>query len=79
MKVVRTVLTEEERKLLEEYAKRNSKSIKQVVREAVRSIAEGKVNPEDPIFSSLPSSRKTGKKDNASVEHDLFLYGEEIS
>lgn len=75
MRVVQTTLTEEEHKLLEEYARSKSKSIKEVVREAVRSVVEGKVVPEDPIFSAPPSSRKTGKKDQGSVEHDRYLYG----
>ena len=37
MKVVQTTLTEAEHKLLEEYAKKNSMSIKDVLREAVRT------------------------------------------
>jgi hypothetical protein len=76
MKVVQTTLTEAEHKLLEEYAKRNSKSIKEVLREAIRTTVEGKVNPDDPIFTSPPSSRRTGKRDRGSEEHDKFLYGE---
>jgi hypothetical protein len=75
MRVVQTTLTEEEHKLLEEYAKKKSKSIKEVVREAVRSMVEGKVVSEDPIFSGPPASRKTGKDDDGSVEHDRYLYG----
>jgi hypothetical protein len=75
MRVVQTTLTEEEHKLLEEYARKKSKSIKEVVREAVRSMVEGKVVPEDPIFSRPPASRKTGKNDDGSVEHDRYLYG----
>ena len=76
MKVVQTTLTEAEHKLLEEYAKRNSKSIKEVLREAIKTAIEGKVNPNDPIFTSPPSSRRTGKRDRVSEEHDKFLYGE---
>jgi len=62
MKVVQTTLTEAEHKLLEEYAKRNSKSIKEVLREAIMTTVGGNVNPNDPIFTSLPSSGRTGKK-----------------
>jgi len=76
MKVVQTTLTEAEHKLLEEYAKRNLKSIKQVLREAVRATVEGNVNPKDPIFTCPPSSKRTEKKDRGSEEHDLYLYGE---
>jgi hypothetical protein len=76
MKVVQTTLTEAEHKLLEEYAKKNSKSIKQVVREAVRARIEGTVNPDDPIFTCPPSSQRTGKVDHGSQEHDKYLYGE---
>ena len=76
MKVVQTTLTEAENKLLEEYAKRNSKSIKEVLREAIKTTVEGNVNPNDPFFASLPSSRRTGKRDRGSEEHDKYLYGE---
>jgi hypothetical protein len=76
MKVVQTTLTPAEHKLLEEYAKRNSKSIKEVLREAIKTAVEGNVNPNDPIFTSPPSSKRTGKRDRGSEEHDKFLYGE---
>ncbi len=76
MKVVQTTLTEAEHKLLEEYARKNSMSIKQVLREAVKATVEGNVNPDDPIFTCAPSSKRTGKKDRGSEEHDKFLYGE---
>jgi hypothetical protein len=76
MKVVQTTLTEAEHKLLEEYAKRNSKSIKEILREAIRTTVEGTVNPNDPIFLSPPSSKRTGKRDRGSEEHDKYLYGE---
>jgi hypothetical protein len=76
MKVVQTTLTEAEHKLLEEYAKKNAKSIKQVLREAIKATVEGNVNPDDPIFTCVPSSKWTGKKDRGSEEHDMYLYGE---
>ena len=77
MKVVQTTLTEAEHKLLEEYAKKNSKSIKEILREAIRNTVEGCVNPNDPVFVEPPSSKRTGKKDRGSVEHDKYLYGED--
>jgi hypothetical protein len=76
MKVVQTTVTEVEHKLLEEYARRNSMSIKQVLREAIKATVEGNVNPDDPIFTCAPSSKRTGKKDRGSEEHDRYLYGE---
>jgi len=76
MKVIQTSLSEAEHKLLEDYAKRNDKSIKEVVREAIRATIQGSVNPNDPIFTCAPSSKRTGKKDNGSVDHDKYLYGE---
>jgi hypothetical protein len=77
MKVVQTTLTEEEHKLLEEYARRKSKTIKEVVREAVRSAVEGEVASDEPIFTRPPVSRKSGRRDNGSVRHDRYLYGED--
>jgi hypothetical protein len=76
MKVIQTTISEAEHKLLEEYAKRNSKSIKEVVREAIRATIEGNVNSDDPIFTCPPSSKRTGKTDKGSVDHDKYLYGE---
>ena len=77
MKVVQTTLSEAEHRMLEEYARRNSMSIKEVVRQAVRATVQGSVNPNDPIFKCSPSSKKTGKKDLGSEQHDKYLYGEE--
>jgi hypothetical protein len=76
MKVIQTTISEAEHKLLEEYAKKNSKSIKEVVREAIRATIEGNVNPNDPIFTCQPSSKRTGKIDRGSEQHDKYLYGE---
>ena len=76
MKVVQTTLTEEEHKLLEEYARRRSKSIKEVVREAVRSLVESQVVSRNPIFSAPPASKATGRSDKGSVQHDRYLYRE---
>jgi hypothetical protein len=76
MKVVQTTLSDAEHRLLEEYARRNSKTIKDVLREAVRKEVEGDVSPSDPIFTSPPASKKTGKRDFGSAKHDEYLYGE---
>ena len=77
MKVVQTTLTEAEHKLLEEYAKKNSKTIKEVLRQAIRNTVEGCIDPQDPIFAEPPSSKRTGKKDRGSIEHDKYLYSED--
>jgi hypothetical protein len=76
MRVVRTTLTEADHKLLEEYAKKNSKTIKEVVRQAIKNTVEGCVNPHDPIYAEPPSSTLTGKRDSTSIDHDKYLYRE---
>jgi hypothetical protein len=76
MRVVQTTLSEAEHKLLEEYARRNSKTIKTVLREAVRRTVEGDVARNDPIFTGQPASKRTGRKDRGSAEHDKYIYGE---
>lgn len=76
MKVVQTTVTEAEHKLLEEYAKKNSKTIKEVLRLAIRRVVEGEVDRNDPVFTEPPASKRTGKKDHGSVDHDASLYRE---
>jgi len=77
MKVVQTVLSDSDHRLLEEYAAKNSKTIREVVKEAIRkTVIEDNVTPTDPLFVEPPSARKTGKSDDASTKHDLYLYGE---
>ncbi len=76
MKVVQTTVTEAEHKLLLEYAKKNSISIKEALREAIKITIEGKVDPNDPIFACPSSSKRTGKEDRGSEQHDSFLYGD---
>ena len=74
--MVQTTISETEHKLLEEYARRNSKTIKEVLKEAIRkTILDDRVDLKDPLFTEPPSSRKTGKKDDGSEKHDLYLYG----
>lgn len=77
MKVVQTTLTEAEHKLLEDYARRKSTTIKQVLREAIRQTVEGGVVSGDPIFTANPASKRTGKRDTGSIEHDRYLCGED--
>ena len=76
MKVVQTNLNETEYTMLEQYARRNSMTIKDVTREAIRKlVTEGVVHADDPLFSEPPVSKGTGRKDRASIEHDRHLYG----
>jgi hypothetical protein len=76
MRVVQTTLTEAEHKMLEEYAKKNSKTIKEALRQAIRDTVEGCVDPNDPIFAEPPSSKRTGKRDTTSIDIDKYLYSE---
>jgi hypothetical protein len=76
MRVVQTTLSEAEHKLLEEYAKKNSKTIKEVLRQAIRNTVEGCVDPHDPIFTDTPSAKQTGKRQNVAVDHDKYLYSD---
>jgi len=76
MKTVQTSVTEVEYRLLEEYARKRAKTIKETVREAIRRLVmEDQVSPEDPIFTMPPSCPKTGKSESTSEAHDDFLYG----
>ncbi len=76
MRVVQTIINEAAHKLLEEYARRNSKTIKAVLREAVQRTVDGDVKRNDPVFTGQPASKRTGKKDHGSVEHDKYVHGE---
>jgi hypothetical protein len=78
MKVVQTTLTEAKHKLLEEYAKRNSMTIKEVLRQAIRAIMQTTLTLMTQSSHATPSSKRTGKKDLGSQEHDRYLYGENI-
>jgi len=63
--------------MLEAYAKRQSRSIKEVVREAILNLVlEDKAYADDPIFREPPASKTTGKKEETSLAHDRYLYGE---
>jgi hypothetical protein len=35
-----------------------------------------KARSENPLFVEPPSAKKMGRRDDASVRHDLYLYGE---
>jgi hypothetical protein len=73
MKVVQTTLTEVEHKLLEEYAKRNSMSIEDVLREAVN-----KLFLEKPTFDAVAVFEKIAKKGPSITKIDPHAYEEEL-
>jgi hypothetical protein len=78
MKEIRTTISDAEHKLLKEYAKRNAKSVKAVVHEAIMTTIYGSVNPKDPLFAFPPSSQQTEKVENGSVDHEKYLYDKKV-
>ena len=77
MRIVQTELTETEHALLEAYVRARRTTIKEAVREAVRTLTvRDQVDPDDPIFKMFPLTRAKGKLKNLSEEHDQYLYGD---
>ena len=78
MKVVQTELNEVEYKMLKQLAQKRKKTIKELVREAIRKILreEKTINPDDPIFTEPPVIQEEGEIENTSETHDKVLYGE---
>ena len=75
MKVLRTRATEQEDKLLEEYAARNKEDLQDARRETIRRLAQGDaVDPNDPIFTLPPAEPRTGRKWRIAERHDELLY-----
>lgn len=76
MRVVQTQLTDTEYALLAAYARARSTTIKDAVREAIRTVAaRDSVDPDDPFFRAFPVTRKKGRHPDASENHDRYLYG----
>ena len=76
MHVIQTELSDPEHSLLARYARDQGKTIKEVLRELVRSLVlSDRVRPTDPIFSKPPVGAKRGLKDTTSSDHDRVLYG----
>ena len=76
MKVVQTRLTSLEYRLLREYAESRGLTIMEALREIVRKhLVEGKVDPQDPIFTEGPTVKGKGAAEDTSVRHDEVLYG----
>ncbi len=70
MKVVQTQVSDTEYALLASYAKSRNKTIKEVVRDAIRALAAGDtVDPDDPLFQAFPVRRKRGRHSDASERH----------
>lgn len=77
MKTVQTELSEAEHRLLEAYAKRQSRTISEVVREAILNLVlEDRAYEDDPIFREPPVFKARVVKEHTSVAHDRYLYGE---
>ncbi len=75
MKVAQTRLSESEYDLLVEYARKRKSTLKDVIREAVRSlILSDKVSPEDPLFVEPPSTSRSARRERTSEVHDKILY-----
>jgi len=75
MKVVQTQVTDTEYALLAAHAKARKTTIKEAVREAIRSVAaRDSVDPNDPFFRAFPVTRKKGRHPDASENHDRYLY-----
>jgi hypothetical protein len=74
MKLVQTALPDDEYRLLRERANKEGKSMKQVVREALRAhLLPDRVNPDDPIFRAFPLIRRKGRRTTGSLDHDRIL------
>jgi len=77
IKVVQTTLDEAKYQLLKKMAEERKKTIKELVREAIRRlIEEDKIDPRDPIFTEPPLVTEKGISEKTSEEHDKVLYGE---
>jgi len=74
MNIVQTKLSDVEYKMLEEYARKLGKPIKEIVHEAILKFIT-KISPEDSIFTQPPATSKTGKHEKTSEQHDKILYG----
>jgi len=75
-KVVQTELSETEYALLAGYAKAHGATLKEALRTAVRGLTDReRVDPDDPVFTLFPLTRKPGRIRDASEHHDAYLYG----
>ncbi|MGQ4915419.1 MAG: ribbon-helix-helix protein, CopG family [Candidatus Asgardarchaeia archaeon] len=75
MKVVQTTLDDAEYQLLKKMAKEKKKTIKELVREAIRRlIEEDRIDPQDPIFTKSLLVVEKGRSEKTSEEHDKVLY-----
>jgi hypothetical protein len=73
MKVVQTTISSEEHALLTARAHEENKTIKELLRQIIKSyLLSEEVDPDDPYFK-LKFKGKKGEK--ASIEHDEILYG----
>ncbi len=76
MRVVQTEITDTEHALLETYVKAHNTTIKEAVREAIRTLTiRDQIDPDDPVFRIFPLVRGKGKLRKLSEDHDRHLYG----
>ena len=74
MKVVRTEIDEAEYNLLKRLADKEGKSIKELVREAIKKLlGEERINPNDPIFTEPPLIVEEGLVEETSERHDKVI------
>ena len=75
MPLVQTQVPQAEYELLKRRAQAEGKTLKVVIREALRAhLLPDTVNPSDPIFHLFPLRRAQGKPHWASRDHDELLY-----
>jgi hypothetical protein len=75
MPLVQTQVPQAEYDLLRRRARTEGKTLKVVIREALRAhLMPDKVDSEDPVFHMFPLQRKRGRTHWDSRDHDEVLY-----
>jgi len=75
MPLVQTQVPQGEYDLLKQRARAEGKTLKLVIREALRAhLMPDKVDPNDPVFRMFPLQRKRGRLHWDSRDHDEILY-----
>ncbi|MDE1822360.1 MAG: hypothetical protein KGJ23_12275 [Euryarchaeota archaeon] len=76
MKLVQAQIPEAEYQLLKRRAHETSRTLQEVIREAIREhVLPDRVDPQDPLLRAWPTVAPTGKRERGSVDHDRVLYG----
>lgn len=75
MPVAQTELTDAEYQLITEYMRKHGLTMKEALRQAILRLAlADTVDPKDPVFTTPPLVKATGKGERTSVDHDRLLY-----